>query len=175
MKNNFYLFLDIDGVMMDWDFIIGEINAGRMKKGGLIQTFKPESIDALNVLTAKMSENYNVKLVLSSTWRSNMEETRHILKNQGVDLADKAEATPYVEDPKYRGREILDYLEKHNFNENNDDFVIIDDETFDYEKYFSNDKIIKTEIFHNALSMDMVKTYFKNNNVSYDAEVTIEK
>ena len=29
---NFYIFLDIDGVMYDWDWIIAETNAGRMKK-----------------------------------------------------------------------------------------------------------------------------------------------
>ena len=47
---NFYIFLDIDGVMYDWDWIIAETNAGRMKKGEFNKKFKPESINALNFL-----------------------------------------------------------------------------------------------------------------------------
>ena len=47
---NFYIFLDIDGVMYDWDWIIAETNAGKMTRGEAIKKFKPESVNALNYL-----------------------------------------------------------------------------------------------------------------------------
>ena len=158
-KANFYLFLDIDGVMSDWDYIIAEVNAGRMKKGQSIKNFKPESVKALNHLITEISNNYNINLVISSTWRMDMEETKEVFKKHNILLADKLDKTPRFPDPSERGREIIEYLSEHNYNEKVDDFVIIDDETFDYDKYFTQDKIIKTEIFHNALSMDMVNKY----------------
>jgi len=160
-KSNFYLFLDIDGVMNDWDYIISEVNAGRMKKGQSIKSFKPESVNALNHLIEELSKKYNFQLVISSTWRMDMEETTEVFKKHNIIGYDKLDSTPRRFDPHERGKEIIEYLEKHNFNENQDDFLIIDDETFDYDKYFTDDKLIKTEIFHNALSFDMVNKYLK--------------
>jgi len=63
VMKNFYIFLDIDGVIYDWDFIIAETNAGRIKRGEFIKKFKPESIRALNYLIKGLEEHYDVRLV----------------------------------------------------------------------------------------------------------------
>ena len=81
---SFYIFLDIDGVLYDWDFIINEVESGRMQRGCFIKTFKPESMYALNYLIQELSKNFDVKLVISSTWRSNLPFTIDTLKNNGL-------------------------------------------------------------------------------------------
>lgn len=151
---NFYLFLDIDGVLYDWDYIIAEVNAGRMKRGAFIRKFKPESMKALNYLIEKLQKRYFVQLVISSTWRGNLEFTTKTLKENGLQYNLDLHATP-ITDPIERGKQILMYLS----DKTNYDFLIIDDENFDFNKYFNPNKIIKTEMFHNALSLKQVKRY----------------
>lgn len=151
---NFYLFLDIDGVLYDWDYIIAEVNAGRMKRGAFIRKFKPESMKALNYLIEELQKRYFVQLVISSTWRGNLEFTTKTLKENGLQYNLDLHATP-ITDPIERGKQILMYLS----DKTNYDFLIIDDENFDFNKYFNPNKIIKTEMFHNALSLKQVKRY----------------
>ena len=151
---SFYIFLDIDGVLYDWDFIINEVESGRMQRGCFIKTFKPESMYALNYLIQELSKNFDVKLVISSTWRCNLPFTIDTLKNNGLVYNKTIEATP-ISDPAKRGEQIITYLN----NKKNYDFVIIDDEYFDFKKHFDSNKIIKTEMFHSALTISQVKTF----------------
>ena len=153
---NFYVFLDIDGVMYDWDYITEEINQGRLQRGGIVKKFKPESVDALNYLIKELEKSYNVELVISSTWRSNLPLTEQVLKANGLSFSKELERTP-IAFPNQRGKQISKYLE----DKTNYDFVIIDDEMFDFEEYFNPNKIIKCEIFHSALSMSKVEKYLK--------------
>lgn len=166
---NFYIFLDIDGVMYDWDYIISETHAGRMKRGAFIRKFKPESMDALNFLITELNKDYEVGLVISSTWRSNLPFTIKTLQDNGLEFDNQIERTP-IYDPAKRGEQILDYLaDKQDY-----DFVIIDDEMFDFRKHFKQDKIIKCEMFHSALSVQMVQEFLKNLNKTKD-ELFFEK
>ena len=156
---NFYIFLDIDGVLYDWDYIIKEVNSGRMKRGGLITKFKPESMRALNYLINKLSEYYNVRLVISSTWRSDLPFAIKVLKDNGLNYDKKIDCTP-ISDPSKRGEQILEYLKyKQNYK-----FVILDDEMFDFKNHFNINNIIKTEMFHSALSMKEVCNFLNNEN-----------
>ena len=153
----FYIFLDIDGVLYDWDWIIEEVNSGRQKRGGLFEKFKPDSMLALNMLIEKLNKIYDVRLVISSTWRSDLTNCIKVLKNNGLCYNKKVEATPFS-DPSKRGEQILEFLkDKHNY-----DFVIIDDEMFDFLKFFHRSKIIKTEMYHSALSVKQIKNYLDN-------------
>ena len=165
---NFYIFLDIDGVLYDWGYIIAETDAGRREKGGLIDKFKPESIYALNLLINELQKDYNVGLVISSSWRSNLPFTIQTLKDNGLIYNKKIERTP-IYNPSKRGEQILDYLaDKTNY-----DFVIIDDEMFDFEKFFEKDKIIKCEAFNSALSVKMVDDFLKNINLKGEMQELI--
>ena len=152
--SSFYIFLDIDGVLYDWDYIIAETNAGLRKRGEFIKKFKPESMQAINMLIEELNKDYEVGLVISSTWRSNMPFTVQTLQDNGLEYDKPIERTP-IYDPAKRGEQILDYLaDKKDY-----DFVIIDDEMFDFKKHFSKDKIIKCEMFHSALSVPMIQGF----------------
>lgn len=108
------------------------------------------------MLIDELCKNYNVRLVISSTWRANMEFTIKTLKDNGLIYDGKYDSTP-ISDPAKRGEQILEYLK----NKTNYNFVIIDDEWFDFKQYFSEDKIIKTEMFHHSLSINQIKNYLK--------------
>ena len=94
--------------------------------------------------------------MISSTWRSNLSECIKTLKNNGLKYNKKIEATP-ISDPAKRGEQILEYLsDKTNYQ-----FVIIDDEYFDFKNFFKQTDIIKTEMYHSALSIKQVENYLK--------------
>lgn len=159
MKEKFYIFLDIDGVLYDWKYIK---SLSPDHHGGIIQDFDPESIAALNYLIDVLKNNYEVELVISSSWRSNMRFTLEILISQGL----KAEninisriGNFYV--PSYRGREIIKYLED---KENKGNYVIIDDENFDFKDHFEQNRIVKTNIFISDLKKCMIDEFLKNIN-----------
>lgn len=147
-KENFYVFLDIDGVMWDWPWRIEEIKKGRIRKGAAITEFNPESVNALNQLLSYVNENYNCNLVISSTWRSFMKTTISTLKKNQVILPENIDRTPFSKASKQRGKEIADYLQG---KPNSDNILIIDDETSDIIKHFSPDKIIKTSVYDESL------------------------
>lgn len=159
MKENFYIFLDIDGVLYDWDYM----KKNNIRNFGTISTFSPESVDALNYLMEKLNTCYNTELVISSTWRRDMLKTVKTLKDNGVKMnLRKVFATPNFNESKTRGEEILSYLSKKPDNQN---YVIIDDETCDIEPHFNKDRIIKTNIFSGGLNKEMVENFIEKNNI----------
>lgn len=160
----FYIFLDIDGVMYDWDYIKKEADKGNDEVRKL-KTFKPESIDALNLLMDELRKTYRVQLVISSTWRMQLADTIRVLYKNGAHLKGAIDATPITRTPEYRALEILEYLYQRHSTTDNINLVIIDDEYFDFKKYFTQEQIIKTEMFHNALSVDMVKSFLNQHTI----------
>ena len=162
-KKNFYIFLDIDGVLWDWDWRLKAIDKGQIKNLHFISDFNPKSVQALNFLIEKLKEENDVKLVISSTWRNNLEFTSEIFKNHNLNYDGELLATKLSDHREKRGLEILDFLKTHEKG----DFVIIDDEYCDLKNHFSTDKIIKTAIFDNSLSQKHIdawlKTYQSNN------------
>lgn len=157
----FFIFLDIDGVMYDWDYIKSEVDGGNSDARGLKQ-FKPESIEALILLMDTMRQTHRVQLVISSTWRDNAIVP---LYRNGAKLKGAIHSTPVSGQPEFRALEIISYLEKWNLKDDDYEFVVIDDEYFDFKKYFTDDQIIKTEMFHSALSVDMVKNYLRKKGI----------
>ena len=106
MKEKFLVFLDIDGVLYDMEFC----KHGRNKKGGIIKEFKPESMEALNLLLDRLEIDHDVKLVISSTWRLNLERTEKVLKANGLKYDKPFSATPFTSHPEQRGREIVMFV-----------------------------------------------------------------
>ena len=164
MKPNFYIFLDIDGVMFDWEYIKSCERSREILK---LHIFNPKSVEALNYLMKEMGKQYNVNLVISSIWRLFMKETEEVFKKNNICYPNKLTCTPHFYDPHERGGEIMQYLKNVNFNKNKDDYLIIDDETFDFDKYFPKSKFIKTNIFNASLSMEMVQKYLSQKNNTY--------
>lgn len=155
MKPKFFIFLDIDGVMYDWNYLVGN----NIKNGGIIKTYNPESIKALNLLIERLSTCYTPVLVISSTCRRDMLFTVKTLKDNGFIVNLRIYSTPISSTPEKRGLEILSFLKMQKDNQN---FVIIDDERFDYKEHFSLDKIIKPNMFTGSLNCDMVDNFLKH-------------
>lgn len=159
MKENFYIFLDIDGVLWDWAFIKEQVKKGIIKQGAPITSFKPESIDALNFLIKSLYEQYKVNLVLSSSWQTtDMAKAISALFNSNLEVVGKIEATRNTTH-KIRGVEIKEYL---NGTNNNQNYVVIDDETSDIKAFVDIKKIIKTNLQNAALNLGQVKKFLIN-------------
>ena len=161
MKPKFYIFLDIDGVMYDWD----NIKSNNIHISGIVDKFAKHSVDALNYLTKQLSTQYTPVIVISSTWRRDMFFTIKTLKENGVNLdLRNLTCTPISGQPEKRGEEILRVL---NIAQNKENYIIIDDESFDFKEHFPQHKIIKTNIFNDSLKKDKIDNFFKNNNLSH--------
>lgn len=161
MRENFYVFLDIDGVMFDWKY---RLTSGK-KLGGIIKDFNPESVKSLNFLCDTLSKQFNTSVVITSTWKQHWDSLLESFDANGVDLTGvNLDKTITREDPKFRGREIVEYLGDDYQNGN---FVIIDDEMFDYRKYFKGSDIIKTNMQDNSLNMDMVTQFLVSRGIDF--------
>ena len=154
MKKQFYIFLDIDGVLWSAPYIIREIDRGNIKRG-LIKDLEPKCVDALNYFIKCLDKVYDVRLVISSSWRYHMESTIKTLKKYGLEYSKEIDRTIISKDTSKRGLEIKEYLS----NKDNYEFVIIDDEMFDYNKEFNIDNIIKTDLYKDALTLELVKNH----------------
>ena len=61
-KDNFYVFLDFDGVLYDIEYLI----MNKIKKNEKLFRYAPDSIETLNKLFSQLSTKYNPHLVISS-------------------------------------------------------------------------------------------------------------
>ena len=163
MKKDFYVFLDIDGVLWDWKFIREQVEQGKLKRGGLIDTFNPQSIRAIDNLLYGLEKQYNVQLVLSSTWRYEMRTAIKTLKRNGFEHYNQMDTTPISRTPEHRGLEILKYLED---KPEPYDFVVIDDEMYDFVDCFNLSHLIKTNMLNASLSQEQVDVFL--NQKTYD-------
>jgi len=153
--DKFFVFLDIDGTLWDWKYI----KSLPYKTHGIIKQYNPESIRALNHLLNILSKSYNPELVVTSSLRKNMVELLDDLISQGLDINIRGlEIGSTIFDVvanKSRAQEILVYAK----NTLSDNFVIIDDDGFDYADHFPSNRIIKPNIFKGSLSKEMVDEF----------------
>ena len=157
MKDNFYVFLDIDGVLNNQDFLLSYRSNNR--KGSYILDFAKHSVDALNHLIKELQINYSVNLVISSSWRINMPETIQTLQNNGVYFPPTPVTSTIKETfENSRGNEIATYLKQVNETSN---FVIIDDEWFDFKDKFYRKNIIKTDFYKDGLTKKQVQEFLQ--------------
>ena len=93
-----------------------------------------------------------------------MPETLNVLSQNGVrmDLCDNVSSTEISDNPNYRGLEILEYLDDDFLKGN---YVIIDDETFDFQKFFDTKKIIQTNINNGDLNQRDVDVFLEENDL----------
>lgn len=163
MKRDFYVFLDIDGVLWDWKWRKEQINLGLIKKPfSIITNFKPESMQALNYLIENLNARYNCKLVISSSWRYMLERAKQTLIKNGLTYDQEILATD-TNTPLY-GREfqILRFLKSR---DEKCKYLIIDDTMFGYDNHFCPQKVIRTNIFNNSLNMTQVISWLKVHNL----------
>ena len=158
---NFYIFLDIDGVL--WDKAFAEENQISILDAENFY-FKPESMQALNYIISNVSNDYNPVLVLSSDWRLRREHFNyiaHLLNKSGLEYCGIMEKTPRRFS---RGQEIYAYLKKHKEFKN---YLVIDDNVTTIKGYVDHDKIIQTDGVTGALSLKQAEQFVKDFNKVY--------
>lgn len=154
-KEQFYIFLDFDGVLNDLITV-----PSLWKMGGFLvdkkdtNTFNQGSIDSINYLIETLSQEYDVNLVLSTTWRRWFEKAKQVLKNNGLEYSGVIDKTPKIR-LKRRAFEIMKYLQSKDEKQN---FVVIDDKPH-LPKYFKEKNSIKTNIVAGSLSMSTILNY----------------
>lgn len=155
-KENFYVFLDIDGVLWDWQWRISQMKLGNVKNAYSINIFNPESIEALNTLMDYLDKNYNCELVLSSSWRRAFGFAIKNLNANGVHLPDSVSRTSIDNLTLNRGKRIEMYLKGKDEKGN---FLILDDQKRDFKKYFTEGSIIRTNIYTQSLTMAQIQNW----------------
>lgn len=160
---NFYIFLDIDGVM--WDF-----KSLRQEKKSLIRTLisgavSEQSLDALHYLINILKQNYNPVLVISSERRRNLYKVKKLLRE---DLLNCEFDTTDLQKFKSRGKLVKEYLQKVQEEIN---FLIIDDFIGTYKNHFDMKKVLKTSLLGGGLSKEIINKHLglaKNNKEDYE-------
>lgn len=159
MKENFYVFLDIDGVLVD------ETCKEENKNFPGIKKFKTKSVEALQFLFSEFGKKYDVILVAMSDWKMNIAKTYLILEEAELLNVRKVEMSK-IKQFETKGLEIEDYL---NGKENSNNFVVLDDEPNYLIPNIKEDNIVETS-FQESLYKEQLQPIFKKFGVAFDKE-----
>lgn len=121
------IFLDIDGVLNK--------NNTYMKSGLFME---PELVKRFNELLEELSD---VKIVISSSWRDDMDDLQSQLQLNGFKYWNRVIGKTHKEN-LYRGEQILAYLKYHKNIEN---YLVVDDSMIDIHGEKDEFKFIKKE------------------------------
>lgn len=166
MGKLFYIFLDIDGVFWDYTWLKKEIDAGRIKRGGVVQKFNPKSVEAFNYLLSELDKSYEPIIVISSAYRNNMEKLRELFSKFEIKTQAIKEIIALKTLNFNRDEEIFDFIQENDVK----NYLIIDDDNLNEKKLFKNKNIIKTNIFDNSLNLKLVKDALKHIKISENEE-----
>lgn len=109
-KENYYVFLDIDGTLWDAKFAYGIY--GDIFNYISYPTLKKDSINAVNLLLRSLEEKFNTKLVITSRKREYMSECIDYLQKNGLKYDKPIFCLPFGE--TYRGARIVGYMQEQN-------------------------------------------------------------
>lgn len=166
MKIHNIIFLDIDGVLN----MFGASSRTFMKPYG--QHIEPHLTQRLNYICENIN---NLGIVISSSWRSDMDDLQKQLEEQGFKYWNKVigkTPKPYREHLDYdkpakillsdRGEQINNWLECH--NDFTGKYLVIDDEICDIEPYIPRENIFATDMMEGMLHKDAMEiiNYFKH-------------
>lgn len=137
-KPKFYIFLDIDGVLNNANYINYMHFVGVTRK---TDTLDERNVQALNKLIDELKKSYEVEIVISSTWRLDMRYTIDTLRDSGV-LYDKKYHNITIDLETERGVLIKQFLRAA---EPYKGYVVIDDDSFDIKEYIPPKNFIHTD------------------------------
>lgn len=162
MNNNFYIFLDIDGVFNHFSWF-KKCLLENLEKKGYHLFFCPKNIENFNMLLNYYKiKNYNPQIVITSTWRLNENDfktCKNMLVKYGLNYSGEFDRTE-IKPRGIRGRQILNYMEANNIKTN---FVIIDDKSKYLKNYFfKNDIILSSGLFGHGLTKNNIENYINN-------------
>lgn len=141
------IFLDIDGVLN----MYGASYRTFMKPLG--QHIEPHLINRLNYILEKVED---LKIVISSSWRSNMEDLEKQMKEQGFKHWERVIGKTIHDKTGFRGIEILEWFVKNTAEK----YLVIDDETTDicgdYCNVIPKKNVLKTDGNEGLLNKDAI-------------------
>lgn len=147
------IFLDVDGVLN----MYGSSYRTFMKPWG--QHIEPHIVQRLNYICENVKD---LKIVISSSWRSVMEDLEKQIKEQGFKYWDKViDKTP---DLNFRGEEIKKWIDINSFNGK---YLVLDDEKVyicgDYCNEIPKENVLQTDGNEGLLHKDAmyIINYFK--------------
>lgn len=154
MKELVFIFLDVDGVLNNENYIVKCYNKHHKPMSMNHVPFDPKCLNNLMILVQQIQQlDYDVNIILSSTWRLNEIDYNIVdarLAEYGLSLNGK---TSYIDG--IRGIEIKDFLQDRCYT----NFIILDDDIFDIQDYFPNN-LVKTD-FKTGLTKHNVKQALK--------------
>jgi hypothetical protein len=143
----FIIFLDIDGVLVDWNTIASP----EYKKAQ--DYFCPRCVEAFNLF----AEIPNCKIVVSSAWRvgKTTEDLQKLFEKNSVTIP-VIGRTPSASIKADRGEQILTWIEENNYS---GDYLVIDDEMLDIERHIAKGKLveIKDGLYSGGLNKEIVE------------------
>lgn len=147
------IFLDIDGVL-------NQRGSKSRSPSGCLGI----DSDKLDKLKQIVNET-NAKIVLTSTWKTDWFKTEFKdelprdgaylekkFRERGIYILDKTEEPSWAE----RGIGVISYIEK--YKENVESFVVLDDESFDFESVGISDRFVHTSFETGLLSEHVEKS-----------------
>lgn len=154
----FYVFLDIDGVLNNHAWIKNFFYNKDSKHNRLLSL---DNIAVLNKFFKTLkNKGFEVVLVISSSWRHHMQITISQLKENGLEYEGPFHRTNFEHDG-VRGLQIKDFIKQHKIQKN---FVVIDDETADISPHIDSTNIIKaTGIFKLGLTEENTQSFIETN------------
>ncbi len=147
MKEKFYVFLDIDGVLNSLSF---------HNQGFSHYDLEFEAVDALNYLNKKINKSFDLDLVVSSARGVYPEDVISLFFGGDVEFRETMNFTKKLPN-KHRGLEISNYL---NGKENAENILIIDDVIENILECFKREQIIKTNYYVKSLRKSDVNDFF---------------
>lgn len=181
MKQKFYVFLDIDGTM--WDM------RDLKQRHRYAIEMNPESGKALVVLMDSLNAAYQADLVITSRRRTDWQDVlvffhasgfdiekydphmthlKNVKKPRGVKIAEymyNAEKGYTGNNQRYFLRPFEKFLSRKIGKKLTDRFVVIDDNMSPIKGILPDDNLIHTNKLMQALSMEMVESFLKSNNI----------
>ena len=145
----FYIFLDIDGVLNNMEYW-NECFERHQVKGIMSMNcfpFDPKCLSNLMKLNQELQkQNYDVKIVLSSTWRLNQIDIG-IVNSRLAEYGMRIFATTISLNSGKRGLEIKDFLEDEQYGKA-DNYLILDDEIKDIAETLGHKRIETTQKYY---------------------------
>lgn len=147
------LFLDIDGVLNSQDFFINRWEDKNYDHNAISADIDPLTVENLNYLLDNL-EGYSI--ILSSSWRVlGLDRTNKALQDKGFKhtIYYKTLRLSYRNGNLSRGDEIMDFVRKFQVEE----FLVLDDESFNYEHTIPHNLFFKTSFYEKGLTREICR------------------
>lgn len=185
MKEKFYVFLDIDGTLWDWDTL--------RKNQKKIIVLNEESVESLKVLLESIKRKFDLDLVITSRRRCYWDDCLCFLELNGFDVRSYFPNKTQLERTETpRGVKIAEYLRgdglirgpfqkfvaRRILSAKKNNFVVLDDDLRPLENYVPKENIIWTDSRHRALDHEMVESFLSDRGieiVKLEKEEIVEK